>query len=137
MLLLAAGLGGCAASRLASRLAATSVAPQSDWSEAIVYFVITDRWAHPALSLAVHEKLVAEGDLPVFLQKDPKCDEAVVVAVNRGDAPVVARLPAPEAWGIGPIRDEWNGVAVPLTSGTVETTLEGKAARILAREALH
>jgi hypothetical protein len=73
----------------------------------------------------------------VFLRKDPKSDDAVVVAVNRGATSVVARFPAPEAWGGGPVRDEWNGVAVPLTSGTVETTLEGKGARILAREVPH
>jgi hypothetical protein len=59
------------------------------------------------------------------------------VAVNRGDSPVVARFPAPEAWGGGPVRDDWNGVAVPLTDGTVDTTLEGKTARSLVREARH
>jgi glycosidase len=99
--------------------------------------LIAIRRAHPALSRGVHEKLVAEGDLLVFLQKDLKSDDAVVVAVNRGDSPVVARFPAPEAWGGGPVRDDWNGVAVPLTDGTVETTLEGKTARILVREARH
>jgi glycosidase len=99
--------------------------------------LIAIRRAHPALFRGVHEKLVAEGDRLVFLQKDPKSDDAVVVAVNRGDKSVVARFPVPEVWGIGPVRDEWNAVGVPLTSGTVETTLESKAARILAREAPH
>jgi glycosidase len=99
--------------------------------------LIAIRRAHPALFRGVHEKLVAEGDLLVFFQKDSSSDDAVVVAVNRGDTSIVARFPVPEAWGSGPVRDEWNGVAVPLTSGTVETSLEGKAARILAREALH
>jgi len=99
--------------------------------------LIAIRRAHPALSRGVHEKLVAEGDLLVFLQKDPSSDDAVVVAVNRGDKPLVARFPAPEGWGSGPVRDEWNGVAVPLTTGTVETTLNGKTAQILVRAARH
>jgi alpha-amylase len=99
--------------------------------------LIAIRRAHPALSRGVHEKLVAEGDLLVFLQKDPSSDDAVVVAVNRGDKALVARFPAPEAWGSGPVRDEWNGVAVPLTDGAVETTLNGKTAQILVRAARH
>jgi alpha-amylase len=97
--------------------------------------LIAIRRAHPALFRGVHEKLVAEGDLLVFLQKDPASDDAVVVAVNRGDKPLVARFPAPEGWGAGPVRDEWNAVVVPLTGGNIETTLEGKTAQILVREA--
>jgi glycosidase len=96
--------------------------------------LIAIRRAHPALSRGVHEKLVAEGDVLVFLQQDSSSGDAVVVAVNRGEAAQVAKFPAPERWGSGPVRDEWNGVAVPLTDGIVEATLDGKTARILVRE---
>jgi glycosidase len=99
--------------------------------------LIAIRRAHPSLFRGVHEKLVAEGDLLVFLQKDPSSDDDVVVAVNRGDNPVVARFPAPESWRSSQVRDEWNGAVLPLTGGAVETTLEGKTARILVREARH
>jgi alpha-amylase len=97
--------------------------------------LIAIRRAHPALYRGVHEKLMAEGDLLVFLQKDPSSDDAVIVALNRGDKPLTVQFPAPEGWGSGPVRDEWNGVAVPLTGGNVETTLEGKTGQILVREA--
>jgi glycosidase len=99
--------------------------------------LIAIRRAHPALSRGVHEKVVAEGDLLVFLQKDPSSDDAVIVAINRGDKPLVARFQAPEAWHDATVRDAWNGAAVPLTGGSVETTLDGKTARILVREAQH
>ncbi len=97
--------------------------------------LIAIRRAHPALSRGTHEKLVAEGDLLVFVQKDTKSDDAVVVAINRGSSPVVARFAAPEAWTGWSVKDAWNGAGVPLTSGTIETTVEAKAARILARDA--
>jgi alpha-amylase len=99
--------------------------------------LIAIRRAHPALYRGVHEKLVAEGDLLVFAQHDPRSGETVVVAVNRGETPLVARFPLPDGWGAGPITDEWNGAAVPLTDGAVETTLSGKTAQILVREARH
>ena len=97
--------------------------------------LITIRRAHPALSRGTHEKLVADGNLLVFVQRDTKSDDAVVVAINRGSTPAVARFAAPEAWAGGSVSDVWNGAAVPLTSGTIETTVEAKAARILARDA--
>jgi len=98
--------------------------------------LIAIRRAHPALSRGTHEKLLAEGDLLVFLQRDTKSDDAVVVAINRGDAPLAARFTAPEAWAGGSVSDLWNGTAVPLTSGAIETTVGAKAARILARDVL-
>jgi alpha-amylase len=99
--------------------------------------LIAIRRAHPALYRGVHEKLVAEGDLLVFAQHDLLSGETVVVALNRGETPLVARFPVPEGWGAGPIRDDWNGVALPLTNGAVETTLGGKTARSLVHETRH
>jgi len=87
----------------------------------------------PALSRGTHEKLAADGDLLVFVQKDTKSDDVVVVAVNRGSSPAVARfaLPGLDGWSL---KDAWNGVAVPLTSGAIETTLEAKTAKIVVRD---
>ena len=96
--------------------------------------LIAIRRAHPALSRGTHEKLVAEGDLLVFIQKDTKSDDAVVVAINRGTSPAVARFTAPDSWAGWNLKDVWNGAAVPLTSGTVETTVEAKTARIVVRD---
>ncbi len=92
------------------------------------------RRAHPALSRGVHEQLVADGDLLVFAQTDTGSGDAVVVAINRGEKPLTARFPAPAGWAGGRVTDLWNGGAVPLTSGSVETTVDPKTARILARE---
>jgi glycosidase len=97
--------------------------------------LIAIRRAHSALYRGVHEKLVADGDLLVFLQSDTKSDDVVVVAINRGDKPLSVRFPAPQAWGSGWVEDAWGGGLVPLTSGLVETTVSGKAARILLRAA--
>jgi alpha-amylase len=96
--------------------------------------LIAIRRAHPALSRGTHEKVVADGDLLVFVQKDARSDDAVVVAINRGSSPAVARFAAPEAWAGWGARDVWNDIAVPLTSGAVETTVEAKTARIIVRE---
>lgn len=50
---------------------------------------------------------------------------------------MTARFPVPEARRDTNLRDEWNGVALPLTSGTAETSVSGKTARIPVREEMH
>jgi len=96
--------------------------------------LIAIRRAHPALSSGVHERLTAEGDLLVYLQTEPASGDAVIVAINRGSAPVTARFAAPAAWAGGSVSDLWNGSAVPVSSGTIETSMEPRTARILARD---
>ncbi len=96
--------------------------------------LIAVRRAHPALWRGTHEKLVADGDLLVFLQRDAKSDDAVVVAINRGSAPVTARFAAPDAWAGAGVSDAWAGGAVSAAGGAVEVAVAPRAARILVRD---
>ncbi len=96
--------------------------------------LIAIRRAHPALSGGIHERVLAEGDLLVYLQSDVASGDAVVVAINRGEAPLAARFAVPEAWRGAAVRDVWNDAPVPLTGDILETNVSGKAARILVRE---
>jgi len=57
-----------------------------------------------------------------------------VAAINRGDAPTVARFPVSQVWRNGAVREAWNDVDVPLTGEVLETNVNGKAARILPCE---
>ena len=92
------------------------------------------RPAHPALFRGAHEKLAAEGDLLVLQQRDVTSGDTVVAAINRGDAPTVARFPVSQVWRNGAVREAWNDVDVPLTGEVLETNVNGKAARILPCE---
>ena len=86
--------------------------------------LIAIRRAHPALSRGVHEKLVGRGRLLRLPPTDAASDDAVVVAVNRGDEPLGGAVPGARRSGAaGRSRDAWNGVALPLTTAPVETTL--------------
>ena len=67
--------------------------------------LIALRRAHRALQVGNHRTLVAEGDLLVFVRELE--DDAVVVAVNRGAAPVRARFERPPAWGARPAAEAW------------------------------
>jgi len=96
--------------------------------------LISIRRAHPALSRGVHERLVAEGDLLVFAQRDAGSDDVVVVAINRGAAAATARFAAPEAWNGWSLKDAWNGVTVTAKDGAVETSVDARSARIVVRD---
>jgi glycosidase len=61
--------------------------------------LVAVRRGHVALTRGLHRTLATDGDLLVFLREDPASGDAVVVAVNRGDAPVTARLARPPGWG--------------------------------------
>ncbi|MBZ5640685.1 MAG: DUF3459 domain-containing protein [Acidobacteriia bacterium] len=94
--------------------------------------LIAIRRAHPALSRGIHAPLSTEGDLLVFVQRDPASGDAVVVAVNRGSAPATARFDTPPEWSTAAVRDLWNGEDVPTAGGAIETEVNPKSARILA-----
>lgn len=66
-----------------------------DWYRKLIAL----RRAHPALTRGGHATVSSDGDLLVFLREDRASGEAVVVAVNRGDAPASARIERPAAWG--------------------------------------
>jgi len=94
--------------------------------------LIAVRRAHPALWRGDHTGLSTDGDLLVFLRHDAASDDAVVVAINRGDAEASARLSVPAAWaGVTAVRDAWHGGSVAVAAGAVELTVPPRDARIL------
>jgi alpha-amylase len=72
--------------------------PRDEAMRAFYRRLVAVRRAHPALSRGTHRTLSTEGDLLVFLREDAGSGDAVVVAVNRGGAPAVARIEPPAAW---------------------------------------
>ena len=90
------------------------------------------RRAHPALSRGTHEALATDGDLYVFVRRDAASLDAVVVAVNRGDAPAKLRVPAPAEWGNRVVRDLLAGDVPQRDATGVSITVAPRGARILA-----
>ncbi|MCM2334373.1 MAG: alpha-amylase family glycosyl hydrolase [Anaeromyxobacteraceae bacterium] len=76
-------------------------APRDEGLRAWYRRLIALRRDHPSLSSTAggsHRTLSADGDLLVFLREQPGGGDAVVVAVNRGEAPASARVARPPAW---------------------------------------
>jgi alpha-amylase len=67
--------------------------------------LIAVRKAHPALGHGTHRTISSEGDLLVFAREDAASGDAVVVAVNRGDAPLEVTVDRPAGWGSAAARD--------------------------------
>ncbi len=91
--------------------------------------LIALRRAHPALWRGDHAALSTDGDLLVFVRRDPEGPDAVVVAVNRGAVPATASFEAPGPWTTA--TDAWAGGTVPVADGRIELTVPAKGARIL------
>ena len=94
--------------------------------------LIAIRRAHLGLSRGSYEGLSAEGDLLVFLRRDPESKDAVVVAVNRGEKPAMASFAAPAEWAGGSVRDLWNGEGAGVSGGRIEAMVAPRGARIWA-----
>ncbi|HEX6201465.1 MAG TPA: alpha-amylase family glycosyl hydrolase [Thermoanaerobaculia bacterium] len=97
--------------------------------------LIAIRRAHPALWRGEHVSLDAGGgdDLLVFLRTDEASGDAVVVAVNRGEAAAEAALDAPAGWsGAGAVADLWNEESLPLAGARLAFAVPPRGARILA-----
>jgi alpha-amylase len=93
--------------------------------------LIAIRRSHPALSRGTHAALSTEGDLYVFLRRDPASGDSVAVAVNRGGASATARFSAPTEW-TGALPEElWAGGAVRVAAGSVEVDVPAAGARIV------
>ncbi|HEU5250927.1 MAG TPA: DUF3459 domain-containing protein, partial [Thermoanaerobaculia bacterium] len=93
--------------------------------------LIAIRRSHPALSRGTHAGISTEGDLYVFLRREPGSGDSVVVAVNRGTAPATARFSPPSEWtGRGP-EELWAGGAVRVTADSVEVEVPPTGARIV------
>jgi glycosidase len=60
--------------------------------------LIALRTSRPALLRGGHKGLSTEGDLYVFLRRDPASGDAVVVAVNRGAQAASAKVELPAEW---------------------------------------
>lgn len=73
--------------------------PRDDSLRAFYKKMIGIRRGHPALSRGVHTSLSGDSDLLVFLRRDEASKDAVLVAVNRGEALAVGRVEAPPEWG--------------------------------------
>ena len=91
--------------------------------------LIAIRKAHPALSRGSHLGLSAEGDLYVFVRRDGS--DAVIVAVNRGNAPASAKVAVPAEWGEAPAVDLLDGSAVSREGGSLSLTVGPRQARIV------
>jgi alpha-amylase len=96
--------------------------------------LIALRGAHAALARGSHLSLAAEGDLLVYGRRDAATRATVVVAINRGAAPVKATFALPEDWQAAPdaVRDVWSGGAPALADGNVSVDVPARGARILA-----
>jgi alpha-amylase len=99
-----------------------------DWYRTL----IAARRAHPALSRGLHEGLATSGDLYVFARRDAASGDLVLVALNRGAGPAVARVPAPPEWrGSRPI--ELLGTAqATAVGGELEIAVPGLGAGFFA-----
>jgi len=94
--------------------------------------LIAIRRAHPALSRGAHQGLATDGDLYVFLRRDPSSGDAVVVAVNRGGAPATAGFTSPAEWSGDP-SDLLGGAPVRCAGGRCELTVGPLAAAVIGR----
>jgi alpha-amylase len=93
--------------------------------------LIAIRRSHPALSKGTHAALSTEGDLYVFVRRDPVSRDAVVVAVNRGAASATARFPAAAEWEASRPEELWAGGGVRAADGSLEVDVPATSARII------
>lgn len=96
--------------------------------------LIAIRRAHKALSRGPYTPVSSEGDLLVFLRRDARTKDVVVVAVNRGAAPATAGFEVPAEWGDSPVKDVWNGEDVARSGNRIEAQVAPLGARILTVE---
>ena len=107
-------------------------APRDENLRADYKRLIAIRRAHPALSRGTHSPLSTEGDLYVFLRRDPASGDAVAVAVNRGNAAATARFSAAAEWATGAPEELWSDGAVRVADGFAEVEVPPAGARIVA-----
>jgi alpha-amylase len=88
-----------------------------------------------ALSRGVYRRLSSDGDLLVFERSDAASGNAVVVAVNRGNAEVAAVVGVPQAWaGATKVADPLSGTSFPLDAGKLPLSVPARQARIYVRQ---
>jgi len=97
--------------------------------------LIAVRRAHPALSSGSHKTLSAEGDLLVYLREAGPAGDAVVVAVNRGEARAEALVTRPASWGDRPAVELLGGGGqVAAAAESLRVTVPARGAAIVGVE---
>jgi alpha-amylase len=108
--------------------------PRDEAMRAWYQRLISARRAHPALSHGSHRTLSAEGDLLVYLRADEPSGDAVVVAVNRGEAEASALVERPAAWGTSPAADLLGTARVQAEAGGLRLTLPPRSVSLIMPE---
>jgi alpha-amylase len=93
------------------------------------------RRAHPALSRGAHRGIATDGDLYVFSMSDPDSGDAVVVAVNRGDARATAAFPEPAEWRGAAVADLLGGAGARCADARCEIGVGPRDAAVIGRGA--
>jgi len=94
--------------------------------------LIETRRQNPALSRGTYRTLSSEGDLLVYERLDAAAGNAVVVAVNRGNAEARVAVDAPSAWG-GAAGEVISGSAAVVADGRLDVVVPPRQARIFVK----
>jgi len=94
--------------------------------------LIETRRQNPALSRGTYRTLSSEGDLLVYERLDAAAGNAVVVAVNRGNAEAGVAVDAPPAWG-GAAGEVISGSAAVVADGRLDVVVPPRQARIFVK----
>jgi glycosidase len=108
--------------------------PRDEAMRAWYLKLIAARRAHPALSRGRHTTLSAEGDLLVFLREEAGSGDAVLVAVNRGEAEASTRVQRPAGWGAAPASDLLGMAKLQVEPEGLRLTLPPRSAAVVALE---
>jgi alpha-amylase len=95
--------------------------------------LIDVRRNHTALSRGSFRRLSSDGDLLVFERHDVAAGNAVVVAVNRGQAAARVSVDAPTAWR-GVVSEVIEGTAATVDGGRLEIVVPPRQARVFVSE---
>jgi alpha-amylase len=92
--------------------------------------LISIRRAHPALRAGSYRRLSADGDLLVFAREDAASHDAVIVAVNRGQAAASVSVPRPEVWGPDAGIDGLSGEPVTGSATSIDVRVAARGVRV-------
>lgn len=92
--------------------------------------LIALRRAQPALRTGGYRRLSADGDLLVFAREDAASQNAVIVAVNRGQAAASVSVPRPDAWGPDAGIDGLSGEPVTGSATSIDVTVAARSVRV-------
>lgn len=96
--------------------------------------IIAARRDHRALTRGEYVELSTDGDLLVFAKRHVESGDAVIVAVNRGDAAATVQVSTLEEWGGGGVREVISGAALP-AGAALDVTVPGLTAQYWVADA--